>query len=216
MVPVCPTNHILVTIDKRYDDEIHFESGVKLYKDVTYKPEHHATIIGRVQSVPNRFTDHPDYKSLVPFVNEGDEIIFSYLVVSDIDDPDGEAPIHRNHVFIVGGEYWKVEYSLVLGKMIEGEPVAGNGFVFMQPDEDDLGELTVGGLYIPEIAQKKEAKNRAKVLSFGDPLRGAPKLDVRQGDTVVFDGRFVERYDINNKEYRVLAQSRVLGKLVYA
>lgn len=77
-----PSDTILVEIRKRYDDEIHFKSGVKLYIDPRYNPNFHTTIEGVVHSVPVCLKY--GNKAIKPIVKPGDEILFSYKTVGDI------------------------------------------------------------------------------------------------------------------------------------
>lgn len=87
--PRCIQNHILVSLDKKFQDELITTGGLKLYQDTSFRPEWNATIKGIVQSVPKQLTIG-DGKSqslylervkIREIVKPGDEIIFSYSVV---------------------------------------------------------------------------------------------------------------------------------------
>lgn len=88
-IPTCIQNHILVTLDKKFQDELISDGGVKFYKDTSFRPEWNTTIKGRVQSVPQKLTVgdgkaqsmYPDRPRIKQVVKPGDEIIFSYTVV---------------------------------------------------------------------------------------------------------------------------------------
>jgi hypothetical protein len=75
-----PTDCILVEVTSKYDDEIHFQSGVKLYIDPSFNPNFHATIEGIVHSVPRRMRVN---SGIEPIVRPGDTVLFSYKTVGD-------------------------------------------------------------------------------------------------------------------------------------
>jgi hypothetical protein len=76
-------NHLLVKIDRKYQDEIVTEGGHKLFVDTRFRPEWHATINGRVVEAPERLSLPQPWKGLAPEVEVGDEVYFSYLVLFD-------------------------------------------------------------------------------------------------------------------------------------
>jgi co-chaperonin GroES (HSP10) len=93
IVPQCPSNCLVVEIEQKFNEQIVTESGLQLYQDTTYRPEQHATILGKVVSLPRRIDgrDWAQRATIVPEVRVGDEVVFSYLVVFDMahrDDRD--------------------------------------------------------------------------------------------------------------------------------
>lgn len=86
--PTCIVNKIVVEFDKKFQDELILDSGMKFYQDTTFRPEWNVTVKGKVVSVPMKLTTgggldtiDPDRPRIRPIVRPGDEIIFSYLVV---------------------------------------------------------------------------------------------------------------------------------------
>lgn len=77
-----PFDNVFVEIKARYDDEIHFNSGVKLYVDPSFNPNFHATVEGIVHSVPVNLR-HSNAK-INPIIRPGDTVLFSYKTVGDI------------------------------------------------------------------------------------------------------------------------------------
>jgi hypothetical protein len=77
---VSPSDSILVEITNKYEDEIHFKSGVKLYLDPSFNPNFHATSEGIVHSVPKVMRANKD---IDPIVRPGDTVLFSYKTVGD-------------------------------------------------------------------------------------------------------------------------------------
>lgn len=105
--PVCIQNNILVRLDKAFQDQIITTGGLRLYKDVEFRPEWNATIEGEVMSVPLSVTvgdgkiqsinfDRPKINQIVC---PGDRIIFSYLVASSRSHTDNNFDIFKEDQF---------------------------------------------------------------------------------------------------------------------
>jgi len=77
-----PKDKVFVEITNRYEDEIQFQSGVKLYIDPSFNPNFHATSVGVVHSVPASLSE--DNAGIEAIVRPGDEVLFSYKTVGDI------------------------------------------------------------------------------------------------------------------------------------
>lgn len=76
----CPINYILVKIKEKYDDELVFKSGVKLHIDPSWNPNFHATMVGKVVSLPVAYTAD---RKVNQTIDIDDEILFNYKVVGD-------------------------------------------------------------------------------------------------------------------------------------
>lgn len=94
--PKSPVDRILVQVDKKFEDEIVTESGIKFYKDVSFNPEWNVTVTGKVVSAPSKisrteigldgsFIPDRHRSRLHDEVKEGDELFFSYAVITDKD-----------------------------------------------------------------------------------------------------------------------------------
>lgn len=77
MVPVAPKNNILVTLDSKFRDTT--DGGIII--DTGFRPGHHATVTGKVVSVPLGMSDHPQKKVINMEVKAGDDLAFAYSVV---------------------------------------------------------------------------------------------------------------------------------------
>jgi co-chaperonin GroES (HSP10) len=88
-VPQCPKDFIVVTIDKKFQDET--ISGLLL--DPTYRPGHHATVTGKVLTTPRGLSNHSQKKVINMEVLPGDEIAFAYRVIYNQDAMDNATDI---------------------------------------------------------------------------------------------------------------------------
>lgn len=215
MPPVAPANFLIVKMDKAFQDEIVFESGVKLFKPTDNEPEWHVSVTGTVISVPNRIQkkvdgyEKPEYKGLKQDVKVGDTVIFSYMVCFDMDLKERDTPVHANLFYHNGEWFWKVDYQFVLGYIRDGVLSAATGYVFLEAVED--GTEKIGLIWMPESTVKEKAKDKARVLAVGENKEHEPKLSIREGDIVYYPERFGQKYEINNRKYIVLNQNYLVG-----
>ena len=71
-----PKDNYLVTVEKKYTDEIVLSNGIKLFIDPSWNPTVHVSITGKIASLPIN-------NSLNLKLN--DEVIFSYVVIGQRD-----------------------------------------------------------------------------------------------------------------------------------
>lgn len=85
-------SHILLKLEKPYQDEIISENGLKLFLDTRFKPEWNATSFGTVESIPPHLSYMP--------IKAGDNVAFSFRVVDQRDfavsDSNAFFPTHEN------------------------------------------------------------------------------------------------------------------------
>ena len=73
---------IAVRVSKKYNDEVTFNNGSKLYLDVTFNPEHHVTICGEVVALPRGEWCKDTHGDLMAQeLQIGDIVYFNYLTV---------------------------------------------------------------------------------------------------------------------------------------
>ena len=75
-------------------------------------------------------------------------------------------------------------------------------------------EKTSGGIIIPDMMQARETRGMSKVIYIGDPVRNGQPLDIDEGDTIIYDPRFVQTYEIGKKKWLVLEQEYIIAKKV--
>jgi co-chaperonin GroES (HSP10) len=205
-----PVDFLIVKLDKAFQDEIQTESGVKLYKDTHFQPEWNTTCIGKVISVPHKLSKRHDLRGLDIEPKAGDEIIFSYMVVYDMDLQDKDTPIHHNLFYHEGEYYWKVDYYHYLGRIIEGKIIPAQGYLFCEKEQPKQ-EQRIGLIWVPEMSQKKTPEGTGMVTGVGKPRKGEPDLSIEEGDSVAYHEKYACKYDILGKTYMILDQNRVMA-----
>lgn len=164
-------NKIFVQIEKKFQDEIETDSGLKFYKDTTWNLEENSTTTGIVTAIPlhvDRVHIDPDFQHNVQV---GDKLYFNFNVVLD---PD-------NRIEHEGEEYWIVDYWNAIAIVRDGEVLPVGSYILIDPIEE---EVTSDLIVIPELAQKKE-KNRGIVYSSLHP-------EIENGSVVEYEtiGKF--------------------------
>lgn len=76
-VPRCAEDCLIVQLSSKFKDQT--KSGI--YIDTTYNPGEHATVTGKVLSVPRQMSNNPQKIGIAMEVEPGDELAFSYRVV---------------------------------------------------------------------------------------------------------------------------------------
>ena len=210
MAPQAPLNIVFVQMEA-YDEVVKTQSGVLLYKDVTYQPEWSATVTANVVSVPRsvRYSGI-EYNRLREFVQPGDTLIFEYLVVEQKTQHETHTE-HHNRVLIDGKTYWKVDYSMILGVFRNGKLLAAPGKVFAK-EIQNVSEEKIGSLYVPDNAREKTLLNEAVVVVAGLPLEGDPNLGLATGDRIYMNGKVAFPYEIEGERYLVVDQKYIMGK----
>lgn len=149
-------NKIFVKIDKKFQDEVVTESGVKFYKDPTYNPEENSTTFGIVTHTPVKVDKQTVGKGFVHNVKVGDKLYFNYNVVMD---PD-------NCIEIDGEEYWMVDYWNAIATVRDGVVHPVGEYILVDPIIEEAVKSSL--LFIPDHIAKKE-KTRGTVWASNDP-----------------------------------------------
>jgi co-chaperonin GroES (HSP10) len=195
MKPYAPVNRVFVTADKIWDDEIEFESGVKLYKDTTYEPEWHVHIHGNVATLPLEFRKDMMNRGIDCEVDLGDKVYFHYFTLRE----------DENRVTVDGVDYYMVEYHNIFCRVIDGLVLPTHGWCFVSIPEEKEEEATDMGIIIPDMLRKRN------VDTYGE-LKYKPSrigINANPGDTVYFDKTYAFKNKIEGVEYYVIHESNL-------
>lgn len=212
-LPVCPYNNVIVQLLKKHQDEILFDSGIKLYQDTSFHPEEHVTLHGTVVSVPNKILQRPDYQGYQISVKKGDEILFRYDVVfSYAKQADRDTPVYKNLLYYDFQEYWLCDLQKIFAVKTGDHYSMQNGYVLLTPIIETKNDTYSDLIIRPESAKTVFRKDKAIIKYIGDPLTHQPRLSVQPGDTVYFDAQYVQEYRIGTEVFFILKQSHLLAK----
>lgn len=185
---VSPTK-IIVTLEKKYVDEIQFLEG-KLYLDPTYRPEWNAFKYGTVHAIPKRNEFVSD--DFVYNVEVGDKLYINYGVIID----------ESNMIEHDGQDYWLVDYFQALACVRDGNIYPVGEHILIEPIEE---EVTHDFLVIPEMSKKRITKT-GNVFGSNDP-------SIPVGSKVMFEERGMFENEIEGKKLFVMFNSNILGIL---
>lgn len=190
-------NFILVEIEKKFQDK----EGV-LVVDTTWRPEEFATLEGVVVSAPVMFES--DQRKVVTHVKRGDKLFFSYSVIFDYEcQKEDENPVYKNLIRYDGREYWKVEAGEVFCKVgSDGSLCMVTDNILLEPIHGE--KVSIPGLVI--IQDKEPNSGVVKAMPVGG------RLSCSISDTVFFESRFAQKYNIFGKEHYIIPMRRVLAK----
>ena len=188
---------IAVRVTKKYNDEVTFGNGDKLYLDVKFNPEHHVTICGEVVALPRgEWCKSTRGEWIKQELQIGDLAYFNYLTVDKENLVTGE-----RDVYLVDLEEC---FCFVRG----GDLTAIANHVLIEPHmiEEKIGSIYVG------VPTKSEEEGYVRFIST--PLKGKDELGLVNGDKVRFHERSAFLNKIEGVEYYVMRQDDLLGRLV--
>jgi co-chaperonin GroES (HSP10) len=112
-----------------------------------------------------------------------------------------------------GKDYWMVDYAYAVAiKRALGVFDMIGDYVLIEPIREPNRGTYQGIIEVYEIAQDTDYRAIGKVLAIGEPLTGDPKLSVKPNDIICSDIRYVQKYEIDGKDYWVIRQKHIYGK----
>lgn len=188
---------LAVKIEKKYNDEVEFSNGDKLFMDVSWNPEHHVTICGEVVALPRgEWCKNTRGELIKQELQVGDLAYFNYLTVQE----DNLVTDERN--------VYLVDLEECFCYVRSGEITAVANHVLIEPDiiEDKVGSIYVG---VP-----KKSEEEGYVRHISTPLKDKEELGLVSGDKVRFHERNAFLNKIEGNEYYVMKQDDLFGKVI--
>jgi co-chaperonin GroES (HSP10) len=206
--PVSPNGNIFVRIEKQFNDEIQFSSGLKLYQDTTYRPEWHTNLVGKVVSIPSHLGSTIENRGISMEVQVGDTIYFEWAVCAN----------PANKIDYNGETLWMVPYFQVIGvqELFWINPIGGR--VLVKPLVEKKEEVTAGGIVLPVMMQSEERKDMGLLIEKGTPKEGQQACLADCGDTVIFPDWARQEHELDGTKYYVVDQELIeayIPKLVF-
>lgn len=188
---------LAVKIEKKYNDEVEFSNGEKLFMDVSWNPEHHVTICGEVVALPRgEWCKNTRGELIKQELQSGDLVYFNYLTVQE----DNLVTDERN--------VYLVDLEECFCYVRSGEITAVANHVLIEPD---MIEEKVGSIY---VGVPKKSEDEGYVRHISAPLKDKEELGLVIGDKVRFHERNAFLNKIEGNEYYVMRQDDLLGKVI--
>jgi len=204
-----PANKVIVHPAARYTKNItELMKRSAIQNGASVDPADVVNIVGEVISVPKYISPTNDYKGFsIKDIKVGDTAIFSYKVIYDIViKQEGEEPIYRNSIVYEGKEYFACDIRNLFGVIREGEIIMVNGFVMLEDFEESK-------IILPASLSKQKNAASSKILYIGSNRTNLSRITAQEGDTVFFNSKQAQRYQINDKKFVILQQDKILGKV---
>jgi len=113
----------------------------------------------------------------------------------------------KNLLDIDGKDYWKVDPLLLLATKKNGQIISASDFIITKSINTDHTTYynLENGLSLPPMSILATAADR------GVTIEDYPELNIKKGEIVGFEPRFVNKYDLWGEEYWLIHKRNVLG-----
>lgn len=166
-------------------------------------PADMVNIVGEVVALPLRITeDQQGYQGFsTKDIKVGDTAIFRYDVIYDF----VEKTRFRNMFWYRGQEYWAASITKIFGVIRKGEIIMVNGYCMVENMSNPANIILPGNMKnIDGIAS-------ATLSQIGNNLTHVKNIASESGDTIFFDPRKLQKYEIGKKKFGILRQHQVFG-----
>jgi co-chaperonin GroES (HSP10) len=203
-----PSNKIIVFPKTKYTKNItDLMKRSAIQNGATVDPTDVVNIVGEIISIPAHISQTPDYAGFTTDnLQVGDIAIFSFKVIYDliIKQENGE-PVYRNLLTYNGKEYFACDIRNLFGVIRGEEIIMVNGYVMLTEHEESKLILS------PSLKNQKKAKS-SNVMHIGENLSHLKKINATNGDLVFYNHLKAQHYQINDKKFIILQQSKIFGK----
>jgi co-chaperonin GroES (HSP10) len=119
--------------------------------------------------------------------------------------------VFANLIWHEDTEFWLVDYQEALAVKRDGNIIMLGGNVLMETQEEHFTYEMNHDMHLHLVA--KTEYGASKVISIGKNLSNSPDLGIVAGDTVRFNQSYVQKYELWGKNYLLIPQSRILGRI---
>ncbi|MES2287389.1 MAG: hypothetical protein V4547_16975 [Bacteroidota bacterium] len=206
---IAPQDNIIVTVTSKYTKDFSTLTRRLSIGDATsVHLEDFAQSVGTVISLPKQLSPKVIENGYsMDEIKVGDKLIFAFNVIFDFYQKEPDAlPSYRNRISYIGKEYWMCDITKVFAIIRGEEIIMINGFVMATPYKDDLIFTQ------PESRLSRKSKH-SEVMWVGSPRTNQKPIDIKQGDTIFYNPKKTQKYEINGKPFIILNQQQVFGKM---
>lgn len=167
-------------------------------------PADMVNIVGEVVAVPLSISEHlPGYKGVsAKDIKPGDTAIFRYDVIHQYTSDNQR---FKNMFWYRGNEYWAANIQKIFGVIRRGEIIMVNGYCMVENVNNPAN------IILPNNLKNIDGIGSATLTNIGNNLTHLQNIDAESGDTVYYDPRKLQRYEIGKKKFGVLRQHQIFG-----
>lgn len=202
-----PLDKVVIKVKDKYVQ--HMSNILRLSSlenNTSIDPADFVSITGEVVSLPKSVS--PKNKGFsIEDIQVGDIAIFSYQVIYDIIyKAETDKLEFRNMITVLDKEFFLADITKIFGVIRNEEIIMINGWVM-------LTEYPKKVIIMQNQSKKVKGTVQSEILNIGKNKVDMPTIDAKRGDTVCFSPYKPQHYNINKKEFIILRQNQILGKV---
>lgn len=204
-----PFNSIIVTIDTKFI--ANFSNMIKranLNPGSRINPSDYVNIIGTIISIPKAISKKEEYAGFsTKDIKPGDKAIFRYDVVFDfVEQGENIEPVYKNRIWFKGNEYWLCDIQKLFAVIRDNELIMVNGYCMIE------GMTAAPVIIIPHSVKRIVEAAEAMLTQIGNNLTHTQNSQAVGGESVFYNSKRVQEYEVNGKKIGILRQQDLLGR----
>lgn len=166
-------------------------------------PADMVNIVGEVVALPLKITTNtPGYEGYsTEDIHVGDTAIFRYDVIYEFIKDER----FKNLFWYRGKEYWAANITRIFGVIRRGEIIMINGYCMIESINNP------SNIILPHTMKNIDGIGWATLTQMGNNRTHMKTIEAMPGDTVFFDPRKLQRYEIGKKKFGIIRQQQIFG-----
>lgn len=166
-------------------------------------PADMVNIVGEVVALPLKIMEaDAGYKGFsIKDIQVGDTAIFRYDVIYEFVEKER----FKNMFWYRGQEYWSAAITKIFAVIRKGQIIMVNGYCMVE------GMNNPTNIILPHNMKNIDGIGSATLTAIGNNLTFINKVDAEPGDTIFFDPRKLQKYEIGKKKFGILRQHQLFG-----
>lgn len=204
-----PHNNIIVKVKSKYTDSVSKIRQLSSIQNLSsVDPSDLVNIRGEVVSIPKSIINERDYEGYsLNNIKVGDNAIFSYKVIFDLDATHTDVPVFKNRIWYKGEEFFLCDIRNLFAVGRGEEIIMLNGYVMTTEFEESK-------IVLPQYMRRIKGCVKAQVIHIGESKTNTNLVKIYQNDTVCFNPFIAQKYQIKDKKFCIISQNHILGKIM--
>lgn len=202
-----PQNNLVVQVDTKYTANLfNMIRAANINHGSQINPADYVNIIGRIVSLPKSISKRKDYEGFTTTdMKVGDHCIMRYDVIFDFEEQENGSATYKNYVWYKGHEFWLADVTKIFAVIRGGKIIMVNGYCMLE-------DMTPPSMIIlPQHLSKYAKSTTATLTHIGNNLYPLKTIDAKDRDTVYYNSRFAQEYEIKDKKFAIVRQKDILG-----
>lgn len=132
----------------------------------------------------------------------GDTAIFRYDVIHSYSSDNKR---FKNMFWYGKREYWSANIETIFGVIRQGQIIMVNGYCMLESLDNPVN------IILPHSMKNIDGIGTALLSVIGNNRTHLPNINAESGDTVFFNPRKLQKYEIGRKKFGILNQSQIFG-----